>query len=170
MKQRRINTTRGSQAGFSLLELMVAMVILLVGVLAITSVLTVALASSVKQGSSSRTTELCQDKMEQLLALSFTDASSDTTQFPTAAAGGTGLAAGGGTSTSAPVAGYVDYLDATGNLTTANRAAFTRVWQIVDTSATLKTITVVTTAVATPGSTGSPPSTTLVSMKSSVTL
>ena len=57
-----------------------------------------------------RTTEYAQDKMEQLLALAYTDTVSDTVVFPAAAIGGTGLAVGGSTNTAAPVNGYVDWL------------------------------------------------------------
>ncbi len=68
----------------------------------------------------------------------------DTTVFPAAGAGGTGLAGcdtattpptpltGGSLSTTAPVAGYVDYLDASGNLLGGAGGAwqYIRVWQI----------------------------------------
>ncbi len=40
---------------------------------------------------SARTTEYAQDKMEQLLALAYGDATSDTTVFPANNTGGTGL-------------------------------------------------------------------------------
>ena len=110
-----------------------------------------------------RTAEYAQDKMEQLLALKFCDATSDTTVLPTSAAGGQGLAgcaaplntngtgAGGSSDPSAPAAGFVDYLDNSGNLlpTGAGGAApagwkYIRVWQVSSANATntVKQITV----------------------------
>ena len=46
-----------------------------------------------------RTTEYAQDKMEQLLALAYTDQVANTIVFPAAPSGGTGLAVGGSTDT-----------------------------------------------------------------------
>mgnify|MGYP003704825621 CR=1 FL=1 len=67
-----------------------------------------------------------------------------------AAAGGTGLAAGGSANPAAPVAGYVDYLDQNGNLlpTAAGVPAtwfYKRVWAVTNVSATLKRISVTAT-------------------------
>ena len=64
------------------------------------------------------------------------------------AAGGTGLAAGGSVNSAAPVAGYVDYLDASGNLIASANGAppngwfYQRLWQITNLSATLKEVRV----------------------------
>ena len=97
-----------------------------------------------------RTTEYAQDKMEQLLALKYGDLQSDTTVFPAANSGGTGLAVGGSVNTAAPVAGYVDYLDQSGNLLVAVGVTapagwfYKRVWQITLPSTNLKQITVTT--------------------------
>jgi len=66
-----------------------------------------------------RTTEYAQDKMEQLLTMSYGDSTSDSTvplvsgQMP---ATGTGLTAGGSYDPAAPIEKYVDYLDQSGNL------------------------------------------------------
>src|SRR5712692_4913568 len=68
---------------------------------------------------SARTTEYAQDKMEQLLALAYGDATSDTTVFPANNTGGTGLTLGGSINPAGPVAGYVDYLDVNGSLLAA---------------------------------------------------
>jgi len=54
--------------------------------------------------------------MEQLLALSYGDNASDTTVFPAAISGGTGLAINGSANPATPVTKYVDYLDQSGNL------------------------------------------------------
>ena len=121
---------------------------------------------------STRTVEYAQDKMEALLGLSFGDGTSDMTQTPTctvysspsctlAAPSNTGLggamaanATVGGTNWQAPVAGYVDYIDANGQqLTSSTGAAYTRAWSIkADATGNLKTITVVAGPVQKPPS------------------
>ena len=63
-----------------------------------------------------RTTEYAVDKMEQLLELTYGDAQSNTTVFPSLNIGGTGLAVGGSSDPAAPVVGYADYLDQNGNV------------------------------------------------------
>jgi hypothetical protein len=98
-----------------------------------------------------RCTEYAQDKAEQLFALAYGDATSDTRVFPATTTGGTGLAVGGSTSTAAPVAGYVDYLDVNGNvLPSVGNAApatwfYARAWVIASPRANLKQISVRTT-------------------------
>jgi len=131
-----------SQAGMTLVETMVALAMLLVVTIGVMSVAAVAVTTTENQGHlAARTAEYAQDKMEQLLALRFCDGTSDTTVIPTSSAGGQGLAgcvgatttpqAGGGLSTTAPTAGYVDYLDASGNLVAAAANwEYIRVWQI----------------------------------------
>ncbi len=148
---------------------------LIEGIVPLAGVFSVAVATSSGQGDiATRTTLNAQDKMEQLMALGFTDSSADTTVYPTAAAGGTGLGgvmAGGSTVGSvdpaAPVASYVDYITFQGKLqTAAPRARYMRQWTIsTDASGNLKTITVLVTAVGWTGQ-GLAPSTTLVCMKS----
>jgi hypothetical protein len=162
--------------GVTLIETMLASAILLTVGAGLMGLFTNAIEQNETQGNSaSRTTEYAQDKMEQLLKLSFTTASTDTATdtrvFPVRSSGGTGL--GGtaasttyGTVPSSPVppppegctVGYVDYLDQSGTLLTTygtcgatpvppTSAFYTRQWQIVtDSTATLMTITVVVTA------------------------
>jgi hypothetical protein len=70
--------------------------------------------------------------------------------FPAAESGGTGLAVGGSSNPDNPVAGYVDYLDAKGNLLVSGASApadwfYQRVWQITSISATLKEVRVTAT-------------------------
>jgi len=151
MSQNNISVSLGwkSQAGALLLECMISLSILLVVTGAVMGLATIATSTTETQGHlAARTTEYAQDKMEQLLALKFCDGptnGTDTTRFPAVVnAGGTGLAgcnnpganpptalAGGSLNPASPAAGYVDYLDASGNLV-ANTAAweYIRVWQI----------------------------------------
>jgi hypothetical protein len=87
-----------------------------------------------------RTTEYAQDKLEQLMALSFGDTTSDTRVFPATTAGGTGLTPGGSSDTSAPSANYVDYLDINGNVLAAGGGPpanwfYMRAWRIEEVNA-----------------------------------
>jgi Tfp pilus assembly protein PilV len=87
---------RRSQAGSTLIETMIAVTILLVCAAGVMDLAALALSTTEHQGHlMARTTEYCQDKMEQLLALSFSDSNSNTTVIPTTASGGTGVAIGG---------------------------------------------------------------------------
>src|SRR5690242_8726417 len=182
----RAARTRKSQTGLSLLETMIALAILLVVSAGIMGLATIAMSTTETQGHlASRTTEYAQDKMEQLLGLKFCDGptnGTDTTVFPAVVnAGGTGLAgcnnpggnpptalSGGSLNPAAPVAGYVDYLDASGNLVagTANWE-YIRLWQIsVPTgSSGLKQISVLAQARYTVGKNGIVPQSTVVALK-----
>lgn len=135
---------RKSQDGIALLETVIALAVLLVVVVGVMSLAGVAISTTENQGHlQARTAEYAQDKMEQLLALTFCDGQTDTTVFPASSAGGQGLAGcngawpnqtpatGGSLSITAPVAGYVDYVDANGNPVAASANwQYTRVWQI----------------------------------------
>jgi hypothetical protein len=144
-------TVLRAQTGSTLIETTIACAILLVVVSGLLSMVTVATNQTENQGQLvSRTTQYSQDKMEQLLSLKYDDAQSDTTVYPIAASGGTGLSEGGNSDPASPVAQYVDYLDQSGNLlvavgTTAPDGWFyKRVWQISTASINLKQITVTT--------------------------
>src|SRR5438105_2052411 len=130
------SVNRKSQAGLSLLETLISLAILLLVAAGIMGLATIATSTTETQGHlASRTTEYAQDKMEQLLALTFCDGppnatATDTTVFPAVVnTTGTGLAgctnpggnpptasSGGSVNPASPTAGYVDYLDASGNL------------------------------------------------------
>lgn len=133
----------------SLLETVISLAILVLIAGAVMGLATVATSTTETQGHlGSRTTEYAQDKMEQLLALKFCDGptgGTDTTQFPAVVdASGTGLAgcnnpggnpptalAGGGLNPAAPISGYVDYLDSSGNLVSSTgNWEYIRLWQI----------------------------------------
>ena len=132
--------------GFTLVETIVALGILAIVAAGILPLGIVATKTTENQGHlMARTTEYATDKLEQLMALSYGDSITDTRVFPAAAAGGTGLALGGGLDPGAPIAGYADQLDIDGNVVTNDTWYYRRVWMISQHSANLKRISVVTT-------------------------
>ena len=166
--QSRNKTT---QAGMSLVETLIALALLLIVSAGIMSVAGVAMSTTENQGHlASRTAEYAQDKMEQLLALNYLDVSTDTTVFPAVINPGVGqgLAAGGGLNPNAPVAGYGDYVDISGNPVAATaKWQYVRVWQITaNATDDLKTITVLTQVRADIGQPANLPRTTVACLKS----
>jgi prepilin-type N-terminal cleavage/methylation domain-containing protein len=117
--------------GFTLIETLVAMGILVVGVVALAQLFAISTHSNVSSKSTTFTVILAQQKLEQLRGLTWgfdtlglpeSDLSTDLTAVsqqsgcPTPAGGGsgTGLSASPSGSLIANVAGYVDYLDGNG--------------------------------------------------------
>jgi hypothetical protein len=171
------------QLGMSLLETMIALMVLVIVTVGVMSMATIAVETTENQGHlQSRVTEYAQDKMEQLISLGYGDGDpvgtctsacgTDTTVFPAcgpntnpSCATGTGLGVGGSSDPTAPTTtpgnGYVDYLDSAGNTTTATSTTdpwfYIRVWKIDQPSGTtnLKRITVTAQVHSTVGGTGS---------------
>jgi Tfp pilus assembly protein PilV len=175
MAHKRRLCRRNGERGVTLIETVIAAAVLLIGIGGVLGMFTVAVSQDSSRGDvAARTAVFAQDKMEQLLALTFNDSSSNTTVYPTASSGGTGLggvmagsATVGGITPASPTASYVDYLDAGAQQTTATGASFMRQWMISTNSAgNLKTITVLTTVVSWSGQ-GLAPSVTLVCTTSS---
>ena len=155
--------------GTTLIEVIVASAILVTLMAGLMGLLGMSISTTENQGHlAARTTEYAQDKMEQLLTMSFGDAISDST-VPLTSGGqmqttGTGLSVGGSYDPAAPVTKYVDYLDQSGNLCGSASALaatppcaapvgttpptnwfYQRVWKVESVSATLKQITVTAT-------------------------
>jgi prepilin-type N-terminal cleavage/methylation domain-containing protein len=139
--------------GTTLIETMIALAILSVLMSGMVGLAAMATSITENQGHlAPRTTEYAVDKVEQLMELTYGDAQSDTTVFPSVGVGGVGLAVGGSSNAAAPVVGYTDYLDRDGNVlcTAASPCGaqapatwyYKRVWQISVPSANLKRITV----------------------------
>ena len=150
---------RGEE-GTSILEVIIASAILITLMAGLMSLVGLAISTTENQGHlAARTTEYAQDKVEQLMALTYNDAITDTRVFPAAGSGGTGLLVGGSSNTNTPVALYVDYLDAKGNLCGSAGADcvapvgttpptgwfYQRCWQITQAAADLKQVTVTAT-------------------------
>lgn len=185
---------RPSEAGMTLLEVVIALGILLVVSAGLTGVAAVSVIATENQGHQmARTAEYAQDKMEQLLSLEYGDANTDTvtpgcvmylqTQACYfAGSGEVGLTPGGSSDPAAAVNHYVDYLDATGTplggLVGGAAPAtwfYERVWEIcflqlngtcnTATDKHLKRITVTATVKSAVASTGQAPKSTLTSLK-----
>ena len=150
MTHRRLDLARLREArGISLIETSIACVMMVTVLAGLASLAAVATMHTENEGHlSARTTEYAQDKMEQLLALAYTDSVSNTVVFPAASSGGTGLTVGG--STTNPVNGYVDWLGTDGSLLGGGTAAptkwfYKRLWQISSPTTGLKQMTVTVT-------------------------
>ena len=161
----------GAESGTTLVETVVASALLLVVATGLLSTIPVATAITENHGHlGARTTEYAQDKMEQLLVLAYADTTSDTRVFPATPTGGTGLGVGGSSDPAAPATGYVDYLDANGNLLTVtgntapNGWFYKRVWAVSTPSTNLKQVTVSVTVASSIGGALMPRST-LVALK-----
>lgn len=137
------------ERGMSLVESMLAMLILLVGLLALAQMLAFSVVASKTYGRDAGRTTLCaRDRMDQLTNLSFS-----------------ALSAGGAIAPATPVEGYSDYLDGNGTvIADPTAAAYVRQWQISDETGPVKKI-VVSVASRKSFRYGSAPSTILVTEK-----
>lgn len=168
---------KSSESGVMLLEVMIALGLLVIIAVGLMSMSLTAIATTENQGHlAARTAEYAQDKMEQLLSLAYLDGDgcgsstcgTDTTQFPAVNPGGTGLGPGGGIDPSNPQSGYVDYLDQSGNVSTATANWFyIRVWQVTVPSTNLKQISVTARTRSDVGPSGTLPTSTVVAFKTS---
>jgi type II secretory pathway pseudopilin PulG len=163
--------TRGER-GFSLIETVFALSLLMIVALGLLPLGIIATTTTENQGHlMARTTEYAQDKIEQLLALSYGDTTSDTREFPSTELGGSGLTVGGSADPDDPVELYVDYLDINGTLVPSEGTEapegwfYKRVWEITNPSANLKEVTVTTIVTSAVGGVGRVPQTTIKALK-----
>jgi hypothetical protein len=161
-----------SQSGLSLLEVVFALSLVMIASLGLLPLGAIATTTTENQGHlMARSTEYAQDKLEQLMALSYGDTISDTRVFPATNTGGSGLAVGGSSDPDAPVALYVDYLDVDGALLTSvgitppDNWYYKRVWQVALPSTNLKQITVTATVKIAVGNIGRIPRATVSALK-----
>lgn len=129
------------ESGMSLVESMMAVLVLITGLLMMAQVLAVSVIASKTHGrDSGKTTMAAQEKMEELKALSFNDAA---------------LTADGE---------HKDYIKLDGSTGSSTTAMYTRTWQITDVSTNQKRIVVNVTGTKS-FKYGQPPSTTLMTDK-----
>ncbi len=82
----------GGAAGFTLIETVFALMILMIVAAGVMPLALVAVKATENQGHlAARTTEYAQDKLEQLMALSYGDSVTDTRVFPATDTDGSGL-------------------------------------------------------------------------------
>jgi len=133
-----------NKGGFSLIETMIAMFIMVFALISLAQLMALAIVVNKNQGrDATKATGFAHDKMEELTGLAFTDTTTNVSVSPFSVTASTGLSAGGNLPPTAPVANYSDTLDQFGarTIVPAN-IAFTRQWQIANVNATLKQITV----------------------------
>jgi len=146
-----------AESGIGFIETLLALGILTVGFTAVLSLFAVSTAYNHEQGNvGSRTTTYAEAKMEEILAVPYSNTTMNTAVWPTGAMGGIGLANGGGVDPANPVTNpvCVDYLDFQGTRVgvadvCSNELCwfFMRQWLIqTDGTGNLKTITVRVTA------------------------
>ena len=100
-----MTTTRNPEAGMTLIEVIIACGLLVTLMAGLMSLGGLAISTTENQGHlAARTTEYAQDKMEQLCALAYGDAVTDTRSFPGNNSGGSGLAVRGSSGPHPPVA------------------------------------------------------------------
>ena len=111
-------------AGFSLIETMVATMLLALALTSLAELFAVATKTNAVARNGTVTSIFATQKMEQLrglawgfdtLGLPVSDTTTDTSVSPEIATGGTGLAPSPSNTLQANTSGYVDYLDAYGN-------------------------------------------------------
>jgi prepilin-type N-terminal cleavage/methylation domain-containing protein len=164
--------TRRDERGFSLIETVFALSLLLIVALGLLPLGIIATTTTENMGHlSARTTEYAQDKLEQLLALSYGDTTSDTRVFPATDVDGSGLSIGGSADPETPVELYVDYLDINGTLIPSEGTDepdgwfYKRVWEVTSPQANLKQVTVTAIVKTAVGGVGVVPQSTVTALK-----
>lgn len=145
---RSFDDRRGrDESGITLVETLIAMLILLFGLLAMAHMLSFGTVASKTHGrDATKAAAYAHDKMEELLGLDFADTTTNVTVNPPFPSTGVGLTAGGSVPPTSATAGYVDYLDTDGARTSSGSAAYVRQWQIINDGASLKRIIVAVTS------------------------
>jgi type II secretory pathway pseudopilin PulG len=133
-----------SEHGFSIVEVLVATLIMATGVLAMAQMFGIATQSNNAGRANTYATLLAEQKLEQLRALAWgfdtqnlpvSDLSTDTTTSPESPTGGTGLSPSPENALRENTVGYVDHLNANGDIVgndaiPPDDAIYTRRWSI----------------------------------------
>lgn len=162
---------RAQESGLSLLEVLVANVLLLVAVAGLVVVFDQSVVTNKVQGDrGTRATIYAQAKMEELMLLRFNDTTTDTRTVPFVVTAGTGLSDGGSLNLAAPTPLFSDFLDEDGNRVAQAQAYYARLWQIRTNPAPNNNSKTITVAVFTRRTFGpnTTPSTFLVNIKANL--
>ena len=138
------NSSRKSEAGFSIVEVLVATGILASALVALAQLFAIATTTNANARSSTITMILAEQKIEQLRALQYTfdrvglpvqDTETDLAVYPPLATGGKGLSPHTANTLQANTDGYVDYLDQYGRTlgggtVVPGNTAFIRRWSV----------------------------------------
>lgn len=139
-----LTSRAASEDGFSLIEVLVAAVILMTGLIAVAQMFVTSTHQNMSARRVTMTAVLAQQKIEQLRGLTWgfdefglpvSDYLSNITVTPPASSGGVGLQASPGGTLQTSTTGYVDYLDAFGawvgtGATPPPNALYVRRWSI----------------------------------------
>jgi type II secretory pathway pseudopilin PulG len=140
----RPDWSKRAEAGFSIIEVMVATSLLASALVALAQLFAIATATNQAARNSTLTMVLAEQKIEQLRALQYTfdnaglpiqDTETDLAVYPPAATGGKGLAPHTDNTLQANTDGYVDYLDhwgrtLGGGTVIPGNTAFIRRWSV----------------------------------------
>jgi len=140
----KFNCSRNRESGFSLVEVIIATGILATALVSLAQLFAVSTASNMSARNSGTALIYAEQKIEQLRALSYTldsaglpitDSTTDTSVYPPAATGGTGLSPSTDNTLQSNTDGYVDYIDNIGRSlgggeTIPDNTAFIRRWSI----------------------------------------
>lgn len=138
------NSYRKSEAGFSIVEVLVATGLLATALVALAQLFAIATATNQAARNSTLTMMMAEQKIEQLRALQYTfdraglpvqDTATDLAVYPPAGAGGKGLSPHTDNTLQANTDGYVDYLDhwgrtLGGGTVIPDNTAFIRRWSV----------------------------------------
>ena len=124
MASAKSRSSSSSAAGFSLIEVLVATLLLAMALASLAQLFAVSTTSNMGARTTTFTAVLAQQKLEELRALTWgfdtqglpiSDISTNTAVSPETPTGGTGLAPSPGGTLGSNVNGYVDYVDQFGN-------------------------------------------------------
>ena len=138
------NSFSNGQAGFSLLEVMVATGLLATALVSLAQLFVISTKSNIGSHNTTYAAVLAEQKLEELRALAWgydtqglplSDTTTNTSVSPETPTGGTGLSPSPSSSLGSNTPGFVDYIDAFGNKlgtggTPPNKAIYTRRWSI----------------------------------------
>ena len=144
MALEKSHSSHNAQAGFSLIEVVIATGILAASLVSLAQLFAVSTAANLSARNTGTAMVFAEQKIEQLRGLAYTldseglpitDTTTDTTEYPPVATGGTGLSPSPTNTLQSNETGYVDYIDHLGRqlgggTTDLAQASYIRRWSI----------------------------------------